>query len=394
MSHVLILLTGSILILITVPGSIELALLSIGGVMRQPQPGTKTKGAAPALNKIAVVIPAHNEAAGIVQCVESVARCLTPRENVTIQTVVVADNCDDATAILANRAGARVIVRADTSHQGKGFALQYAFETLLAEGVDAFVVVDADTCVEANLLIEIVTLLEAGADGVQVRYGVLNPDVTIRTRLMSVALMAMNTLRPRGRQRWKLSVGISGNGFALTQATLERVPYDTHSVVEDLEYHLRIVRSGRRIAFADRAMVLGEMPTGRRGVETQRTRWEGGRLRMIVENVPALVRDVATGKLRLIEPLLDLLLLPLGFHVARLGCALSIPFTAARVYALSALALVAFHVGAAVIVSGGGLSDFAALFASPFYVAWKLALVPQTVKNARRDASWVRTQRR
>jgi cellulose synthase/poly-beta-1,6-N-acetylglucosamine synthase-like glycosyltransferase len=393
MSYILVLFVGSFLILLTLPGSIELALLTIGGVMRQPQPGAKPKGATPALNKLAVIIPAHNEAAGIVRSVESIARCSRPGGKVTIRTVVVADNCNDATAMLAHRAGARVIVRADASHRGKGFALQYAFETLLAEGFDAFVVVDADTIVEPNLLVEIVTLLDAGADGVQVRYRVLNTDATVRTRLMSVALMAMNVLRPRARERWKLSVGLSGNGFALTRATLVNVPYDAHSVVEDLEYHLQIVRRGRRIAFADRATVLGEMPTDKRGVQTQRIRWEGGRLRMIQENVPALIREVATGKFQLLEPLLDLLLLPLGFHGALLACALLIPFTPARIYAVSALALLTFHVGSAVIVSGGDLFDFAAVLASPFYVVWKLALVPHTVKNARRDASWVRTRR-
>ena len=294
---------------------------------------------------------------------------------------------------LAVRAGARVIVRADPTKKGKGFALQHAFETLLIEGFDAFVVIDADTVVEPNLLNEIAGKLEAGVDGLQVRYCVLNPDATIRTRLMGVALMAMNVLRPRARERWKFSAGISGNGFALTRATLEAVPYDAHSVVEDLEYHLRLVRAGKRIGFADGTTVRAEMPTGKRGRETQRTRWEGGRLRMIFENVPGLARDVATGKFRLIEPLLDLLLLPLGFHVAVLVCTLLVPFVPGRIYALSALALVVLHVSAAIMVSGGSAADFVALLATPFYVASKLALVPNIVRSARRDASWVRTER-
>ena len=75
---------------------------------------------------------------------------------------------------------------------------------------------------------------------------------------MNVALLAFNVLRPRGRARWGLSCGILGNGFGLARKTLEAVPYDASSVVEDLEYHLRVVESGRRVEF------LGEVCCPRR----------------------------------------------------------------------------------------------------------------------------------
>ena len=243
--------------------------------------------------------------------------------------------------------------------------MRYGFDRLAAETFDAFLVIDADTIVEPNLLTEVVRLLEAGADGVQTRYGVVNPEASIRTRLMNTALMAFNVLRPRGRERLGLSVGILGNGFALTSATLAAVPYDAHSVVEDLEYSLRIVRSGRRIEFADSTTVRAMMPSAGRGVETQRVRWEGGRFSMIAQNAPGLVREIVNGNLELIEPLLDLLLLPLAFHVVLLTAAAAIPFALTRLYALIALILVAFHICAGIIVGGGGWRDFAALMAAP-----------------------------
>jgi cellulose synthase/poly-beta-1,6-N-acetylglucosamine synthase-like glycosyltransferase len=174
---------------------------------------------------------------------------------------------------------------------------------------------------------------------------------------------------------------------------LEAVPYDAHSVVEDLEYHLRIVRSGRRIAFADRTTVYGEMPTSKRGFQTQRARWEGGRMRMIIENVPPLLREVIGGRLLLLEPLLDLMLLPLAFHTALLVCAVLIPVAAIRIYALAALMLVAVHVVAAIIVGDGDISDFIAILSAPLYVARKLVLLPHIFRSARPGATWVRTER-
>src|SRR5271154_4865379 len=150
---------------------------------------------------------------------------------------------------------------------------------------------------------------------------------------MNVAFMAFNVLRARGRERLGLSAGICGNGFGLSRATLLAIPYETHSLVEDLDYHLRIVEAGRRISFADRTGVRAEMPTGGRGAATQRARWEGGRLRTVVENLPRLLAGAGSRKTRSCTPALELLLLPLAFHVSLLAMTVLVPFVLARMYA-------------------------------------------------------------
>ncbi len=390
MIHWQLALACSILILCTLPGTIELAMITFAGML--PVRDRKSKDAIATIRKLAVIIPAHNEAAAIGRSVRSVAACVPPN-SVEVRIVVVADNCTDATADLARGAGARVLVRSDSAHRGKGFALKFAFDALLDEGFDAFVVVDADSVADSNLFLEVVRLFRAGADGVQVRYGVLNPDASLRSRLMNVSLMAFNVLRARGRERMGLSVGIFGNGFGLSRATLEAVPFDAHSLVEDLEYHLQLVRAGKKIVFADGTRVRAEMPTGRSGASGQRARWEGGRLRMAIQNLPGLLRGAISGKLRLLEPSLDLVLLPLAFHVTLLGLIVLMPLDFARMYALFGLALVALHVVVGILVGGGDWRDFAALLSAPFYVAWKLAALPKTLESARKETAWVRTER-
>jgi hypothetical protein len=114
---------------------------------------------------------------------------------------------------------------------------------------------------------------------------------------------------------------------------------------------------------------------------------------MVMENVPGLIREVVRGSFRLSEPLLDLLLPPLGFHVMMLAAIAAVPFAFTGIYALCSVALVAFHVVSAISVGGGGLRDFTVLFASPFYVLWKLVMVPGIVRSAGRKAAWVRTER-
>jgi Glycosyltransferase like family 2 len=270
MIHWPFMIACSILALVTLPGTIELAMITFAGIL----PPHDRKGSDTDIAKLAVVVPAHNEAAAIARCVRSIAACIPP-EALETEIVVIADNCTDATADFARAAGARVLVRSDSTRQGKGFALKFAFEVLLGEAVDAVLVVDADSMVDPDFLVESVRLFRAGADGVQARYLVLNSDASPRTRLMNVAFMAFNVLRARGRERLGLSAGISGNGFGLSRATLLAIPYETHSLVEDLDYHLRIVEAGRRISFADRTGVRAEMPIGGRGASTQRAM--GGR---------------------------------------------------------------------------------------------------------------------
>jgi cellulose synthase/poly-beta-1,6-N-acetylglucosamine synthase-like glycosyltransferase len=384
---------GTLLILLSLPGTFELALLTISGILPPKRHRRDRDSSITRIGKLAVIIPAHNESPSVARTVQSLMQCERPDALTDLAILVVADNCSDDTATVARMAGARIIERTDDSRRGKGYALQYAFDLLEAEAFDAFLVIDADSIVESNLLIEVVRLLEDGADGVQTRYGVLNPEDSIRTRLMNTALMAFNVLRPRGRDRLGLSAGILGNGFALTTATLTAVPYDAHSVVEDLEYGLRIVEARRRIAFVDHSTVRGLMPSSQRGVEDQRARWEGGRLGMIFRYVPRLARGVLRGNLAQSEPLLELLLLPLAFHTLLLTAAIVIPFAPARTYALIGFVVVGLHISAAVVIGGGDWRDFAALLAAPLYMAWKLKMLSKIFRSASIGTAWVRTDR-
>ncbi len=379
---------GSASALVSLPGSVELLVLTAGAalpVRRMPVRGNFST------YKLAVVIPAHNEELQIASTVQSVLHARL--DGIQLTTVVIADNCTDSTAARAEAAGARTLVRFNDQQRGKGYALDYSFQILMPEGYDGFLIVDADTEVAKEAIQEVVRALENGADAVQCRYLVRNPGASARTRLMSVALMAFNVLRPRGRYRWGLSAGINGNGFALSAATLRAVPYGAASLVEDLEYHLDLVRAGRRVWFADGAEVRGDMPASGKGVSTQRTRWEGGRFRMLAERAPLLAVEVLRGRFRLLEPLGDLVLLPLAFHSTLLLAACAFPFGPSRAIGLAGVAVLVLHLIVAVFVGRGGWAEVAALATAPFYVAWKLMLLPAVLASSRAKTAWVRTER-
>ena len=381
-------LLGGSATLVTLPGTIELLMLTAGGILPRQQASLEMSP----LKKLAIVIPAHNEAGSIEQCVKSILEADKPAA--IVKVLVVADNCTDNTSILALSAGAEVLERTDNSRRGKGFALEFAFGGLLKDpDVDAILVVDADTIVEQNFLTECEKSLRSGADGVQSRYLVKNPEGSDRARLMNTALLAFNVLRPRGRDRFGFSAGILGNGWGLTRRCLERVPYNAHSVVEDLEYHIRLVREGMRVRFVDSTTVYGEMPSDDDAAATQRSRWEGGRFRMVREQLPSIIKDLAQRRFRSLEPMGELMLLPLAYHVGGLTLTLAIPFLPTQVYAASALGLVAVHVAAAIAVGGGSTDDLKALLKAPGYILWKTRMLKNIFAASKKDQDWVRTGR-
>jgi len=90
-----------------------------------------------------IVIPAHDEESGI-------AAVDYPRELFAV--TVVADNCTDQTAGLAQAAGARVLSRR-SNEAGQGICSRLCLCRILSEGLaNALVVVGADTVVSPNLL--------------------------------------------------------------------------------------------------------------------------------------------------------------------------------------------------------------------------------------------------
>jgi cellulose synthase/poly-beta-1,6-N-acetylglucosamine synthase-like glycosyltransferase len=378
---------GAIAAIASIPGSIELLLLSTASLL--PARRSATRNSAPW--RVAIVVPAHNERLGIASCIRSLLSA--SRDDMHADVVVVADNCTDDTAAVACAAGAFVLERTNALERGKGHALHFAFTHLAPQGYDCVLVVDADSEVAPNFIEEAAGAMRDGAQAVQARYLVRNLQESTRTRLMGLALRAFNVVRPLGREHLGLSVGILGNGFGLRSETLQAVPYLASSVVEDLEYHLSLVRSGRRVAFINTSTVYGEMPVKGKGAETQRSRWEGGRLRMMLQHSPALLLDVLRGRLRCLEPLLELLLLPLAFHVTLLLLAATVPIPIVREAGVAGLAVVLLHLAAAIVVGGGDWRDVTTLAAAPFYVLWKLMLIPATLRNARSNQEWVRTGR-
>ncbi len=386
---------GGALAIATAPLVAELLLLTAASKLpsRKIASATAAGGTQPVLRKTTVVVPAHNEGALVARCVHSLRQDAPPG----FEVLVIAHNCTDATEDYAREAGASVLTLDDPSSSGKGHALLAGFQAALSRGAEALVVVDADSVVSPGFGRIVQKSLSERVEALQCRYTVRNGGAHSRTMITALGFSGFNVLRPRGRERLGLSAGIFGNGFGFQREVLRRVPYSAMSVVEDLEYHLQLVRAGIRVRFLEDATVESEMPAGGEGRASQRARWEGGRFRMMRSWTPTLLGDLLRGRLRSLEPLLDLLCLPLALGVASLLTSTVLvarfPMPWLQLYLLLAFGVIAVHGVAAAAEGGGLLLGLHTLASVPGYIFWKLCLLPRTLLAARGDATWVRTAR-
>jgi cellulose synthase/poly-beta-1,6-N-acetylglucosamine synthase-like glycosyltransferase len=347
-----------------------------------------------------VVVPAHDEELGIAETVRSLMAVDYPKE--LFQVVVVADNCSDLTAERAEAAGARVLIRHDPTVRGKGHALAFAFERLASEGkADAFVVIDADTLVSANLLGAFAARIASGAEALQADYGVRNPDSSWRTRLLHLAFALFQGVRSSARERLGLSCGLRGNGMAFTRALLARVPHDAFSIVEDVEYGIRLGLAGCRVQYVPEARVVGEMAASEEASRSQRSRWEGGRLALVRGQALPLIRGAFRERSPvLLDLALDLLVPPLSYLAAAtfLGLSASVAGIALHLGTVVATALwgatalgLAVYVARGWVESGLGWRGLADVPYAAVFVLWKIALWARP--DPGRRGQWVRTAR-
>ena len=138
-----------------------------------------------------IVIPAHNESGGVETTIANIKSQMGPADRV----LVIADNCDDATADIARRAGAECLERTDRKRRGKGYALQFAIDAMRAAPPHVVCFVDADCLFEPGALDRIVGAARAAGRPAQALYIMQAHDGTSRQAVAAFAWLFINRVR-------------------------------------------------------------------------------------------------------------------------------------------------------------------------------------------------------
>jgi hypothetical protein len=349
-----------------------------------------------ARTRVAVLMPAHDEEAGISVALASLAgqdhpACLR-------EVIVIADNCTDRTPSLAAQAGATVWERDAPEAPGKPQALAWALDRLWREKpeTDAVVIVDADCTASMNLCSTIAGEIERGAHAVQVPYQVSNPSDSPTASLRAAGFALKHVIRARGRARLGLSCNLFGTGMGFSATLLRDVPWP-QSVTEDTDLFIRLTRAGYRVAYADGARVTSPMPDSAEQAAQQQLRWESGNAQLVRRELPGLVwQTLATGDIQGLGAAAELAL-PSQTLMATSGLALLTGgmLSANRRLVASSLATMAvqatYVVGGLTVAGDAGLL-LQALVHVPRFAAGRLRVLGQ-VGIGRGARSWVRTSR-
>jgi cellulose synthase/poly-beta-1,6-N-acetylglucosamine synthase-like glycosyltransferase len=350
-----------------------------------------------ATRRFAILVPAHDEETVIGRLLRSLDGLDYPRDRFDV--CVVADNCSDRTADIARGFGARVYERVDDVERAKGFALRWLLARLRAEGrlYDAFVVLDADSVVQPNMLRALDARLGAGSQVVQIYYSVLNAQASAVAGLRYAALAAVHYVRPLGRAALSWSCGLKGNGMCFSAPVLEQFAWNWFTLAEDVEFHLALVQAGVRVDFAWETCVRADMPVTLAQAATQNQRWEGGRLQLVRSHVPALLWDgLRLGSLMRIDAAIEQLIPPLSvpFLLGGLCVAGALVLGAWPALILASVSLVGqlMYLATGLLLVGAPPRAYLALSAAPIYIVWKVGLYLRSLLNAPAQ-TWIRTAR-
>lgn len=378
-------------LLAAIPAAVVLAESLACLLPRRPTP------AGPARPRVAVLIPAHNEQAGIAATVSAIRAQVRAADRV----LVVADNCTDQTAAAARSAGAEVIERADAARRGKGYALDFGVAQLAADPPDVVIVIDADCTLHAGSLDALAAAAATLGTACQSTNRVeCSPHATLKQRISAFAFRFKNEVRAGGLVRLGGPCLLTGTGMAFPWSVLRAARLASGNLVEDMQLGIDLAVAGSGATLVEHALVTSQVPESDAAWTSQRTRWEHGHLSTLLRHAPRLLQhSLARRRPSLlllaadlaVPPLALLVTLQAGVFAATTAWALAGGATLPAWLSAAALAALALAVLVGWLRCGREVISLAALLTAPLYVLAKLPLYLRFLVRPQRG--WVRTAR-
>ncbi|MBQ7717797.1 MAG: glycosyltransferase family 2 protein [Clostridia bacterium] len=267
-------------------------IISLIFSLKKPEPSDK-------LHRYAVMIAARNEEKVIAELIRSIKAQTYPQELIDIY--VVADNCIDKTAQIAKDEGAEVIERHDLSLIGKGYALDYAFAVLKAQGkrkcYDGFFVFDADNVLDENFIFEMNKMFGKGYRAITGYRNSKNFEDNWITSSYTLWFLREAAYLNKPRMILNTSCAISGTGYLVRADIIEKNDgWKYFLLTEDIEFNANCIIDGEQIGYCEDAVFYDEQPRKFKESWNQRLRWMKGTYQVLAKYGYALVSSMFKSK--------------------------------------------------------------------------------------------------
>jgi poly-beta-1,6 N-acetyl-D-glucosamine synthase len=244
------------------------------------------------LPPVTIIVPAYNEEAGIGRTLDALVEVDYPNKEV----LVVDDGSKDRTYAIASSyvkkapPGRFSVIRKENG--GKASAINTALR--FAKG-EIIVIIDADAIVARDTLKELVKQFSDDEDG-DIAAIAGNPKVLNRKKFWSKLQVLEYAIGISLFKRAYALFGVvmvvpGGLGAFRKKYLIESGLYDSDTLTEDFDITIKVLKTGKKVVMASRALSFSEVPETLRDLYKQRMRWQGGNLQTLIKHKDILTNS-------------------------------------------------------------------------------------------------------
>ena len=254
------------------------------------------------LPRVTIQLPLYNEMYVVDRLVESVCRIEYPRELLEVQ--VLDDSTDETTEIAelaVRRAAAQgiditYIHRTDRSGYKAG-ALDEGLKIAKGEFIAIF---DADFSPESDFLMRTIDFFtNPKVAMVQTRWGHINEDYSLLTKIQAILLDAHFVLEHGGRNRSGCFFNFNGTaGIWRRTAIADGGGWQHDTLTEDLDLSYRTQLRGWQFIFLHDHVAPAELPVEMNAFKSQQHRWAKGSIQTFLKLMPSILHSNAPRRVK------------------------------------------------------------------------------------------------
>lgn len=246
---------------------------------------------------VTIQLPVYNERYVVQRLIQSIVQLNYPKEKLEIQ--ILNDSTDETTAIISREVdrlkkeypGLNIVHIQRPARKGyKAGALQHGLKSCKGTFIAIF---DADFLPDKDFLLKTIPQFTDKNIGlVQTRWGHINGEYSLLTRLQAFGLDAHFSIEQTGRSTAGSFINFNGTAGVWRKACiLDAGGWSADTLTEDLDLSYRAQLKKWKFKFMEDVVTPAELPVLMSAIKSQQYRWNKGAAETACKNLPRVLRS-------------------------------------------------------------------------------------------------------